>query len=79
METTDERTAGLLREVKWLVRKTVEPQDAAAKVAALGDEAVTVLCSLVQLEGRRRIRLRWSLVGFKDLTPGPAPTLVDAV
>ncbi|MCW3054699.1 MAG: hypothetical protein JWN14_3869 [Chthonomonadales bacterium] len=79
MKAIDEPTIDLTAKVKRLVRKRHDPQEASAKIAALGDEAVSILCSLALVEAKRRNPLRWSLLFLSMLGPMANIILIEAL
>ena len=58
--TTDQQTAELTKKVRQLIKASGKRQTAGAELVALGDEAMTILCSLAAAEGVRARRLRWA-------------------
>ena len=69
MKAPDEQKAALTAKVKRIIRKIHDPLEASAKIAALGDEAVSMLCSLALVEAKRRNPLRWSCLFLTLLGP----------
>ena len=70
LRVMDEQTVKLAATVKRLIRETKDPREAAIKLSLLGNEAVSILCSLTQIEGRRRNCLRWCSLGLTLLGIG---------
>ncbi|MCW3098763.1 MAG: hypothetical protein JWL77_4381 [Chthonomonadaceae bacterium] len=63
MNSEDESSAYLMVKVKRLVKEERDLKQAVAKFSALGDEAIPILCALVEAEsifGKRRC---WALIG----------------
>jgi hypothetical protein len=59
VEAERQKTDALTVEVKRLVARSRDQGAAAAELCALGDEAIGILCSLAQAEGRRKRRICW--------------------
>ena len=69
MEPTGQLNEALTVEVKQLIKTSRNYEDAGAGFCALGPEAISILCSIVQAEGKRRSRLRWFFLSLNLLGP----------
>ncbi len=68
VEAERQQSDALTTEVRRLIAKSrSQLTAAAAEFCALGDEAIGILCSLAQTEGRRKRRMWWLVLGVMSL------------
>ena len=69
MDTVEQAPPSLTAQVKRLVKSSRNQQDVGAALCALGSDAILLLCSTVQAEGKRRKRLRWFFTTLNLIGP----------